>query len=1062
MSYTGQGVSVAGTFFEGGSTSDAVASGIGGGTGADNLLNSSAATIDVQSHSRTSDTAVAVTLIGVAGAGSRAIAISDGYGMAGGNDSDVIQNEGIITQTTSAETLASSITFAGSGAAISSAGAVGHSQGTGLAGGEGNDTVTNFGTVDLTSTAAAIGQSISVVTGFGGSIAEANADAISEATGISGNEGADELTNASNIIVRTNASTEARDISYSTLGVALGKANSVSEVAVTGMSGGDGNDIIINSESGDIVAASNATADSSSTEIVLGGFTDAEANSSIHAIATGLSGGAGDDGILNAGALNIRSQSVNTATGAAVSVLGGVAKAKAGTEAQTIAAGIVGGEGADIIINASTGRIQVGPAEEANNESGLRSDATWMSILRGSADAETLAGLASAEASAVASTTSAGIDGGEDDDTIRNEGDILVVANSLNETGSAAITIFGSSEAAGESGATTLATGLDGGFGDDFIETLGALDVKAASKLVHSNSSESFTFGGSSDAESFLEARTEAVGIDGGDGDDGILAEGVIVVNANSTMNSSNGANATFGSSSVAGKSGATTRATGIDGGDGNDIIDSSASIMLNAFSDLDLNGSSFSLGGSSSSAGQLAATTQAVALDGGDGDDQVVNRGSIAMTARSEMTSRGKAETGFGSSDASNVSGGVTGAAGMRGGEGDDLLENSVGAEIVIDASTKVDADAVTYTFAGGTDAGNLLTGLSSADGITGGAGNDQLFNNGRLNVAANSELTARGGSKSTFTGGGSTAAGKSAASAEAVGMNGGDGDDLVVSTGDIDVRAKSIARANNNSSSSASFTSDQIAWSISETTASATGISGGSGNDTLVNEGNLTVLADSTAYSFAYANGATISFDGDAESSSTSTATATATGFSAGDGNVMVQNDGQLTVTATAGTAEDLVTSLTYYRLQGDYEEDEAPNETAIAETVKEEPDWSDPTVQTEYNDGDILYCTNSACVQNPDVNSAGNHYRVVVTQLDHDNDPNTDPIDEYSWALLNTVSDLPDLSDPVVIAQYIAGDIVACTAISCREEPSINSSATYWKVVRDPGGGSPCRRI
>ncbi len=1044
VAFTGLGISVAGTFFEGGSTSDTVARGIGGGAGEDVLVNSLDAMIDVQSHARTSDTAVAVALFGVAGAGSRATAISDGYGIDGGDDADVILNEGIITQATSADAVATSISYAGTGAAISSAGSVGHSQGTGLAGGGGDDIVTNTGQVDLTSTAKAIGQSISVTYGFGGSIADANADAIAAATGIAGNDGADILTNASTLKVSTNAGTTARSISYSTLGIALGKANSTSEVAVTGMSGDAGGDTIINSEAGEIVVASKATADAGSVAIVLGGVANAEARSSILADATGLSGGIGDDAIRNDGILGIQSNSISTANSASVGFLG-VSGAKAGTEVETRAVGISGGDGSDNIVN--TGSIRVGTAV------GATGDESYMAVLRGAAASTGLAGLASAEASAFAATESTGIAGGADDDFISNrgDGDITVLARSLNQTGALAIQIFGSAEAAGESGAFTLATGLSGGVGNDTIESLTQLYVEAESELLHNGAS--LTFAGASEAESSLQARTEAVGINGDSDDDAILTGGTIVVEATSTMVSSNGASATFGSGSVAGQAGAATRATAVDGGDGHDIIDSSADITLIALSDLALHGSSFSLGGSSASSGQLAATTQAEALVGGGGNDQIVNRGVISIIAQSEMTSSGAAKTGFGSSSASNVSGGITRATGMRGGDGDDLVENFSGAEIIVDASTKVDADAITYTFAGGTSAGNLLTGLSYADGITGGEGNDQLLNNGRMVISATADLTARGGSKSTFTGGSSSATGKSAAGADVVGMNGGEGDDLVISTGNIEVRAKSIARAQNNSSSSASFSSDQIAGSISETTATATGLRGESGNDTLINTANLMVFADSTAYSFAYANGASFSFDGDAEARSTSTATATATGFSAEDGDVVVRNDGQLTVTATAGTSEDLVSTLIFYRLQGDYEEDVDPDEIAIAETVTTEPDWDDPDVQAQYTDGDILYCTDAACVQNSDINSTGNHYRVAVEQVDDDNDSNTAPIDVYSWVVFAVVDDLPDLTNPAVSSQYVTGEIVACTSISCREAPSVESSATYWTVIVEP---------
>lgn len=1098
IAFSGFGAAVAGVPGINTTVAEASTTGLSGGTGADTLSSENTATINLTSEARARETSVAINYgggISSASAGSSAIATSIGFD--GGADNDLLVNAGHLMQSSVAKAIARSIQFTGLGAGFADANATSKSVAQAFTGGGGDDEVLNTGTIDLNSTAETIGQSVSVTVG-GANIGTASAESQADGVGIAGDSGMDRLSNAGELSINTLAKAKAASISAAQLGYNLGEANSesrtditgisggigadvmlnsglldidaaadatatsiaasqfgynvgksntIADLEVAGVSGGDGNDTLINSESGVMDILAKGDARSVSVSITVGGVVDAEAASLVRSDATGLHGGTGDDEIFNEGMLGLHTQLHSTSTGASVSFFG-VSTAKAGTEIESVATGIDGGDGADTIIN--TGTVRVGPGQ------GVVGNDRWMSILRGTALSGGLAGLSSAEASAFASSTSTGVNGGEGTDYISNQGDISVIANSLSETGAAAISIFGSSKAAGESGAFTLATGLFGGLGNDYVETLAQLQVEAESRLIHNGAS--FTFGGSSDAESLLEARTQAVGIDGGDGDDSLLTEGDILVNATSTMSASNGASATFGSSSVAGKSGATTRATGIFGGDGNDIIDSSASITLNAFSDLELNGSSFSMGGSSSSAGQLAATTQAEALVGGEGDDQVVNRGVISIKARSEMTSKGKAETGFGSSDASNVSGGVTGAAAMRGGEGDDLLENSVDAIITIDASTKVDADAITYSFAGGTDAGNLLTGLSSADGLTGGAGNDQLSNNGNLNVTANSELTARGGSKSTFTGGSSTAAGKSAAGAEAVGMNGGEGDDLVVSAGDIDVRAKSIARANNNSSSSASFTSDQKAWSISETTALATGISGGSGNDTLVNAGNLTVLADSTAYSFAYANGATISFDGDAESSSTSTATATATGFSAGDGNVVVQNDGQLTVTATAGTAEDLVTSLVIYRLQGDYKEDEPSDQTPIAKAVKEEPDWNDADVKALYSAGDILYCTDDACIQNPGINSAGNHYRVVVTQVDHDNDSSTAPIDEYSWALLNAVNDLPDLSDPVVNAQYVAGVIVACTAISCREEPSINSSGTYWKVVVTQEGDPP----
>ena len=883
VSFTGQGVSVAGTFFEGGSTSDAVASGIGGGAGADNLLNSSAATIDVQSHARTSDTAVAVALFGVAGAGSRATAISDGYGIAGGDDADTIMNEGTINQATSANAVATSVTFSGTGAAISSAGAVGHSQGTGLAGGAGDDTVTNFGAVDLTSTASAIGQSISVVTGFGGSIADANADAIAESTGIGGNDGADVLTNASHLGVRSNASTTARSISYSTLGIALGKANSTSEIAVTGMSGDEGDDTIINSQTGEIVADAKATADSGSVSIALGGVADAEARSSILADATGLSGGAGDDGILNAGLLNVLSHSRSTATGASVSFFG-VTGAKAGTEVETRAVGISGGFGMDYIEN--TGTIRVGTAENAIG------DERYMAVLRGSATSGGLAGVANAEASAFASTEATGIDGGDDADTINNSGDIIVNANSLSVTSSGSVSIFGSSSADGVAGSTTF------------------------------------------------------------------------------------------------------TR--GIDGGAGNDLINNSANMNLDATSELNMNGGSFTFAGSSSSGGTLAALTYIEAIQGGDGDDHIASNGIVEVDASSIMTSSNGSSAAFGGSAASVTSGGRTYATGFTGGEGNDYVENSEGGLLNVTARTDVDATALSYSFAGGSASDTMLSGNAVATGLKGESGDDNLRNDGTINVLADSNLTSTGGAKSTITAtGGADASGSSVAASTAVGLDGGDGADRLETYSVLTVNSRSTAEAFNRGNNSISFTSDTVAGSVTSADAFATGISGGNGANSMIVDGLLDVDATSIGYGLSSSSGAEFSFDGDGEARVRATSIATASGITGGDQKDHVVTDGDITVDAFATTAKTISTPVTVYRVIGTTDEnsDEPTVETINADVLPE-------AGSTGYGVDTVVFWNGTDAPDDPLEVGTGSYMIVVSDLVDDDNDSDTDPVLVYSW--------------------------------------------------------------
>jgi hypothetical protein len=227
------------------------------------------------------------------------------------------------------------------------------------------------------------------------------------------------------------------------------------------------------------------------------------------------------------------------------------------------------------------------------------------------------------------------------------------------------------------------------------------------------------------------------------------------------------------------------------------------------------------------------------------------------------------------------------------------------------------VTAASVAYTFGGGSGTDAILTGDSIAEGMAGGTGNDQLLNEGTVLVAAHGNLVTTGGAKSTFSGG-NDATGRAEAAASAVGMDGGDGDDSVVSTGVLSVEAVTVAETQNNASSSASFTSDEIAGSVSLAAADATGLEGGLGANLLANVGDLTVLAQATGYALSYSSGASFSFDGDGESRANSTARSTAIGISAADADNIVANDGSISVTACRHD-EGRGDRATVYRLQG-----------------------------------------------------------------------------------------------------------------------------------------------
>ncbi len=201
--------------------------------------------------------------------------------------------------------------------------------------------------------------------------------------------------------------------------------------------------------------------------------------------------------MVNQGTLEVLAVSKSTASGTAISVAG-TTSAKAGTEVETTATGMAGGAGEDILIN--TGTLHVGPAD------GATGDARWMSLLDTDASSFGFAGNTNAESSAFAPTTSTGITGGDDNDQIVNSGDITVVASALNRSSSETVNIFGSSGAAGESGAFTAAQGISGDQGNDRIDNSGNLTLGANAELMLNGSS--YTFGGSGDTGGVLAAIT--------------------------------------------------------------------------------------------------------------------------------------------------------------------------------------------------------------------------------------------------------------------------------------------------------------------------------------------------------------------------------------------------------------------------------------------------------------------------------------------------------------------------------------------------------------------------
>src|SRR5258708_7492842 len=175
----------------------------------------------------------------------------------------------------------------------------------------------------------------------------------------------------------------------------------------------------------------------------------------------------------------------------------------------------------------------------------------------------------------------------------------------------------------------------------------GELNVSATSSLVSSGGS-SVAFG-TSGAGTNSGAVTSAAGIDGGDGDDVIFNKGRVTASSSAALRMSSSSFSFAGAGGVSGTLTATTRSVGLQGGDGSDAIRNDGDIVVRANSDLHNNGSvSTSLGGSADASGEAASTISARGIDGGAGDNWIVNNGTIDVKAAANTVSTLSSSSGF------------------------------------------------------------------------------------------------------------------------------------------------------------------------------------------------------------------------------------------------------------------------------------------------------------------------------------------------------------------------------------------------------------------------------
>jgi hypothetical protein len=256
------------------------------------------------------------------------------------------------------------------------------------------------------------------------------------------------------------------------------------------------------------------------------------------------------------------------------------------------------------------------------------------------------------------------------------------------------------------------------------------------------------------------------------------------------------------------------------------------------------MDNSSFTFGGTGGTSGSLTASTQSTGIAGGKGRDSITNEGELNVSASSSLASTGKSKVDFGTSGAGSDSGAVTSAAGIDGGDGDDVILNKGRVTASADAALRMDNSSV--SFAGSGDAASRLTASTRSIGLQGGDGNDAIQNDGDILVRAHSDLQ-NSGSVRTRLGGSADTSGEAASTLAARGIDGGAGDNWIVNNGTIDVKA-AVNTVSTLSSSSGFFAGQSTTIANSRADMTAVGIDMGQGNNTVLNAKSIAVELSGT----------------------------------------------------------------------------------------------------------------------------------------------------------------------------------------------------------------------
>lgn len=488
---------------EAAASSLAVATGHDGGAGNDTLIARGA--VDAGADAETEALSVQVALVGANIGDVSTQATARATGLAGGAGSDRIEAHGEVRSKARAATDTTAAGFVFTGASLGDMATRATAEATGIDGGTGNDLILTRGLVDAKSDASAPLRTIQIAL-TGGAVADAASSATAASTGISGGEGDNVLDIGGAVLATSTSTISAKSIGVNVTGLSQSDVTATASSTATAIAAG-GTGGVSGIIGGALTATSFATGSIDSLSVTLLGVGNTTAGAGADATATAVAGGGGKDSLILERSSTVFAQGASSVGGTSVTLTGLQLSRPQGSTTATAALADLGTGNDSLLVRASAGVTALATAT---------ADTGTYTLLGGAL------GVQGADASAQAMAAS----GGDGDDVLILDAPVSVSATGLATARNQGVTILGGSVGAARGKALGSAVGLDGGTGSDWLENRGSLVLRGTGSASFSGTVGNFL--GAGIVRSRLEQEGRVLGLAGGAGADSLLNAGFI------------------------------------------------------------------------------------------------------------------------------------------------------------------------------------------------------------------------------------------------------------------------------------------------------------------------------------------------------------------------------------------------------------------------------------------------------------------------------------------------------------------------------------------------------